>query len=101
MPSFYRTLTPELAEFIERQKIFFTATAPSDNGRITFMWCSFETRPLILRLYCYGKLVERHTPHYLRWRLNSSRLSIPQGTPYRRRPDRVDSDQLWIRRTIF
>ena len=34
MPSFYRTLTPELAEFIERQKIFFTATAPSDDGRI-------------------------------------------------------------------
>ena len=28
------------------------------------MWCSFETRPLILRLYCYGELVERHTPQY-------------------------------------
>jgi len=101
---FYRTLTRELVEFIERQKIFFTATAPSgdgrinlspkgydtfrvlgerevcyldfagsgnetanhirENGRITFMWCSFDTRPLILRVYGYGELVERDDPRY-------------------------------------
>ena len=105
MAKFYRTLTPELVEFIERQKIFFTATAPSgdgrinlspkgydtfrvisdrevcyldfagsgdetanhirENGRITVMWCSFDARPLILRVYCYGELVERDDPRYL------------------------------------
>lgn len=32
-----------------------TANHILQNGRITFMWCSFETRPLILRLYCYGE----------------------------------------------
>lgn len=105
MPKFYRTITPELEAFVRRQKIFFTATAPTDggrinlspkgydtfrilddrtvcyldfpgsgnetanhireNGRITFMWCSFETRPLILRLYCYGELVEKDDPRYV------------------------------------
>jgi len=102
---FYRTLTPELVQFIRRQRVFFTATAPSDdgrinlspkgydtfrvldeqrvcyldfagsgnetanhirqNGRITFMWCSFDTRPLILRVYCYGELVERTEARFL------------------------------------
>lgn len=104
MADFYRRLTPEHVEFIHRQRIFFTGSAPMDggrvnvspkgydtlrvlddatiayldfvgsgnetanhileNGRLTFMWCSFETRPLILRAYCYGELVEKGTPRF-------------------------------------
>ena len=87
-------VTPELADFIEKQKIFFVATAMSsgtvnlspkgmdsfrivgpnrvmwlnvtgsgnetaahllENNRITVMFCAFEGKPLILRLYGTGK----------------------------------------------
>ena len=92
------SITPELREFIERQKMFFVATAPlsaaqhinlspkgldcfrvlsakrvgyldltgsgnetsahiEENGRITFMFCAFEGKPMILRLYGRGRTV--------------------------------------------
>lgn len=87
----FETITPSMREFIERQHMFFVATAPSadgrvnvspkgydafrilgdnqvcyldltgsgaetiahvrDNGRITFMFCAFEGKPNICRLY--------------------------------------------------
>lgn len=100
-------------EFIERQHIFFVATAPlskngrvnlspkgldcfkvlgenkvgymdlissgnetsahtRENGRITFMFCSFDEKPLILRLYGKGKAVlnnseewEKYSSHFM------------------------------------
>ena len=98
MSNFYPTLTAKLREFIARQRLFFTATAPLDragrinlspkgmdtfrvlddghvayldltgsgnetaahiheNGRLTIMFCSFDAKPLILRLYGQGDLV--------------------------------------------
>jgi hypothetical protein len=99
MPKFFDRLTPEHADFIRRQRLFFVATAPPGEGRInlspkgmdslrvlsddtvayldltgsgnetaahlrhdpqqriTFMFCSFDQKPLILRLYARGEVV--------------------------------------------
>lgn len=93
----FDTITPQMRDFIERQHMFFVATAPSnggrvnmspkgydafrilgdnrvcyldltgsgaetiahvrDNGRITFMFCAFEGKPNICRLYGSGRVV--------------------------------------------
>lgn len=97
-------ITPEIRTFIEKQKIFFVATAACDgpvnlspkgmdsirilspnrviwlnvtgsgnetaahllqNNRITIMFCAFEGKPLILRLYGKGKA---HHPYDLKWK---------------------------------
>jgi hypothetical protein len=97
MAKFYTRLNGDLREFIQRQKMFFTASAPSsggrvnlspkgldtfrvlsdtqvgyldltgsgietaahvaENGRLTFLFCSFDDKPLILRLYGRGRVV--------------------------------------------
>lgn len=98
MPNFQPALTPNLRDFIARQQMFFTATAPlagdgrinlspkgmdtfrvlsesevayldltgsgnetaahvHENGRLTIMFCSFDEKPLILRLYGRGELI--------------------------------------------
>ena len=96
MAKFYTKLNSELKTFIEKQKIFFTATAPregrinlspkgidtfccldeenvayldltgsgnetaahlNENGRMTIMFCSFEEKPMILRLYGQGEII--------------------------------------------
>jgi hypothetical protein len=98
MPNFHSSITPELQEFIAKQQMFFTATAPLsgdgrinlspkgmdsfrvlsdrevayldftgsgnetaahtlENGRITIMFCSYEGKPLILRLYGKGESI--------------------------------------------
>lgn len=103
MAKVYDQISDEQRRFIERQPIFFVATAPlradghvnlspkgmdtfrvldanrvayldmtgsgnetsahlRENGRITFMFCSFETAPLILRLYGRGETVLPGTP---------------------------------------
>lgn len=41
-----------------------TAAHVKENGRITFMFCSFETSPCILRLYARAKVFERGTPEF-------------------------------------
>jgi hypothetical protein len=98
MAQTYEAITPPLREFIEKQKVFFVATAPAgdgghvnlspkgldafrvlterrvayldltgsgnetsahleDNGRITFMFCALDGKPLIVRLYGRGRTV--------------------------------------------
>jgi len=37
-----------------------TAAHLADDGRITIMFCSFEEKPLILRLYGYGRAIHQH-----------------------------------------
>lgn len=98
MAKFYDALEPALQEFIQRQRLFFTATgAPTGrinlspkggdslrildartvayldvtgsgnetaahiyrDGRLTVMFCSFDDKPLILRLYGRGEVVTR------------------------------------------
>lgn len=93
----FDTITPQMRTFIEKQHMFFVATAPSeggrvnlspkgydafrilgdnqvcyldltgsgaettahirDNGRITFMFCAFEGKPNICRLYGSGRIL--------------------------------------------
>jgi hypothetical protein len=98
MARFQPALTPDIRQFISRQRMFFTATAPlsagarinlspkgmdtfrvlsdsevayldltgsgnetaahiTENGRLTIMFCSFDAKPLILRLYGRGEVV--------------------------------------------
>ena len=38
-----------------------------ENGRITVMFCSFETQPKILRLHGTGKVIRPDSPEYARW----------------------------------
>lgn len=101
MAKFFNEISAELKAFIEKQKIFFVATATSEgrinlspkgldtlrvvdgtkvlwlnltgsgnetaahllkNDRMTVMFCSFEGKPLILRLYGHAKMYhERDT----------------------------------------
>lgn len=107
MGKYMREFTEELITFIGEQKIFFVATAPSDegrinlspkgyeslalmnthqlvyldyagsgnetanhvqeNGKITIMWNSFNSTPLILRAYGKGKVVAKNSEQYLSW----------------------------------
>lgn len=96
MARFYDQITPELRAFIERQLVFFTASAAAEgrinlspkgadtlrvldertiayldltgsgnetaahlkhDGRLTIMLCSFDQKPMILRLYGRGRVV--------------------------------------------
>jgi hypothetical protein len=96
MGRFHDQLTPDLRRFIERQRMFFIATAAAEgrinlspkgmqtfrvlddrrvgyldltgsgnetaahlrhDGRMTVMFCSFDEKPLILRLYGRGRVV--------------------------------------------
>lgn len=98
MAQFFDRLEPEHVAFIERQKLFFVATAtqgahpnlspkgydclqilpPSriiyvdwpgsgnqtathvaEHGRLTLMFCSFDSKPLILRVYGKGRVHRR------------------------------------------
>lgn len=101
MAQFFDRLSTDLTDFINRQKVFFVATAPPiENGRInlspkgmdtfrvfddnvvayldltgsgnetaahlrhdprqriTVMFCSFDEKPLILRIYGHGRVVQ-------------------------------------------
>ncbi len=42
-----------------------TAAHLADGGRITFMWCSFEEQPLIVRLYGQGRVVHPRDAEWL------------------------------------
>jgi hypothetical protein len=112
MGKFHDSIKPSHQEFIEKQHLFFVATAPLhaegrinlspkgldcfrvfsenqvgymdlissgnetsahtlENGRITFMFCSFDATPNILRLYGKGRAVlpgsadwDRYSPHF-------------------------------------
>lgn len=103
MAKFYDSISPELTEFIQRQKIFFTGTAASDGrvnvspkgmdafrvlspnqvvwlnltgsgnetaahlkevNRITIMFCAFEGKPLILRLFGTAKTIHENDPEW-------------------------------------
>ncbi len=98
MGSFHESIKPELIEWIERQRVFFVATAPlqadghvnvspkgldsfrvidentvayldltgsgaetiahlRENGRITIMFCAFDGKPQIVRLYGTGRSI--------------------------------------------
>jgi hypothetical protein len=103
MGKLHDSITGELRSFIERQHLFFVATAPleatghvnvspkgldtfrvlsptrvayldltgsgtetaahlTQNGRITFMFCAFDGKPMILRLYGRARAIPIDTP---------------------------------------
>ena len=41
-----------------------TAAHIAENGRLTLMFCSFEEKPLILRLYGRGRVIHRRDPEW-------------------------------------
>jgi hypothetical protein len=107
MGKLYESISAEHQAFIERQPVFFVASAPlsggghvnvspkgldslriidpstvsyldltgsgtetaahlTENGRLTLMFCAFDGNPKILRLYCRGRVITRHShewPH--------------------------------------
>ena len=108
MGAFHPHITPALKTFIEKQHIFFVATAPLskdgrvnvspkgldcfrvlseneigymdlissgnetsahtlENGRITIMFCSFDDKPLILRLYGKGRAVLNNSEEWKKY----------------------------------
>lgn len=103
MATFYESLQPQLIEFIERQQMYFVATAAATgrvnlspkgldtfkvlgplrvawlNGtgsgnetaahvsldpRMTLMFCSFEAKPWILRIYGQARMVQPGDPDW-------------------------------------
>jgi hypothetical protein len=99
----FQRIEPTHRDFIERQHIFFNASAapegrvnvsPRDiaglrildpntviyldrtgsgnetaahlllSDRFTLMFCAFEGRPMILRLYGHARIIPRHSPEY-------------------------------------
>lgn len=54
-----------------------TAAHLLENGRLTFMFCSFDRNPLILRLYCRGRAVH---PGDAEWDALATRLPAIVGT---------------------
>ena len=115
MADFFNTLNGSWADFINAQKVFFTATAPVDgrinlspkgmdtfrcldestvgyldltgsgietashlneNGRMTIMFCSFDERPAILRLYGRGSVIRPGEPD---WEIYSGRFPDLRG----------------------
>ena len=103
MGKLFTAIEPGHREFIERQHIFFNASAASEgrvnvsprdraslrildahtaiyldltgsgnetaahliaDGRLTLMFCAFEGKPMIMRLYGRGRIILRHTPEY-------------------------------------
>lgn len=117
MSNFQPALTPNLRDFIARQHMFFTATAPlsaearinlspkgmdtfrvfsdnrvgyldltgsgnetaahiHENGRLTIMFCSFDEKPLILRLYGKGEFILPGDP---RWEQTAVHFDVLPG----------------------
>jgi len=100
----YNKLPNKLKDFINQQRLFFIATAPTgegqtyiapksnetlkllddshilyweykgnetevanhlrDNGKITFMWCSFDAKPCILRAFGKGEVINKETDDF-------------------------------------
>lgn len=115
MAKFYDSISDNHREFIEKQHMFFVASAPlsadghvnlspkgldclrvlspnqvayldmtgsgnetsahlHENGRLTFMFCSFTGSPMIMRLYGRGRTIlpetpewETYSPHFNLW----------------------------------
>ncbi len=116
MSKFYKTVTPELQEFIRQQQMFFTATAIATgrvnlspkgidsfrilddrtvayldltgsgnetsahllvDPRMTIMFCGFEKKPWILRLYGNGTVVR---PGDEAWATLATNFEVFPGT---------------------
>ncbi len=74
----FRVLTPNLVGYSDMTGSGNETAAHSlENGRITFMFCAFEGKPLILRLYGKAKIVLRDGPE---WEMYAPQFPIYPGT---------------------
>jgi len=115
MSKWYKSITPEIEEFIAAQKVFFVATAPHEgrinlspkgmdtfrvvgnrlavylditgsgnetaahlleNGRITVMFCSFDSKAEIVRLYGHGRTIH---PADAKWTEYLGKFPVCEG----------------------
>src|SRR5918996_1630426 len=91
MGKVHERIDGRLRGVIERQHVFFVATAPlsgdehtfawldatgsgsetvahlRENGRITVMFCAFEGPPNVVRLHGRGRVVSRYDEQYAGW----------------------------------
>ncbi len=61
----FRVLGPDRVAYLDITGSGIETVAHlKENGRITIMFCAFEGRPLILRLYGRGRAIERDDPEW-------------------------------------
>ncbi|QWR77186.1 pyridoxamine 5'-phosphate oxidase family protein [Candidatus Magnetomonas plexicatena] len=90
-----------------------TARDIRDNGQVTLMFTSFTETPKILRIFCKGELIERHTKEFLdaagsfketnpavirrfiRYRVYAVETSCGQSVPYMQYSGERDSLRNW------
>jgi hypothetical protein len=74
----FRVLSPTLAGYSDMTGSGNeTAAHGLENGRITFMFCAFEGKPLILRLYGKARVILRDGPE---WETYAPHFPVYTGT---------------------
>jgi hypothetical protein len=64
----FSILNPNLCAYVDATGSGIeTVSHILENGRVTIMFCSFETSPRIMRLFCTGRVVEWNEPGFEGW----------------------------------
>ena len=66
--SSFSVLSPNLCAYVDATGSGCeTISHVRENGRVTVMFCSFEKAPMIMRLFCKGRVVEWDEPGFGGW----------------------------------
>ncbi len=66
--SSFSILSPNLCGYVDATGSGIeTISHILENGRVTIMFCSFETSPRIMRFFCTGRVVEWNEPGFEGW----------------------------------
>jgi hypothetical protein len=74
----FSILNPNLCGYIDATGSGIeTVSHINENGRVTIMFCSFETSPRIMRLFCMGRVIEWDEPDFEGWlkRMGNKKLA--------------------------
>jgi hypothetical protein len=74
----FSILNPNLCAYVDATGSGIeTVSHILENGRVTIMFCSFETSPRIMRFFCTGRVVEWDEPDFEGWlkRMGNKRLA--------------------------
>lgn len=64
----FSILNPNLCAYVDATGSGIeTVSHILENSRVTIMFCSFETSPRIMRLFCTGRVVEWNEPGFEGW----------------------------------
>ena len=64
----FSILSPNLCGYVDATGSGIeTVSHILENGRVTIMFCSFETSPRIMRFFCTGRVVEWNEPGFEGW----------------------------------